>query len=274
MHTKQIPYVPQFVYLGAQGLRGGGNGAAEASGSGEPQEEPAAGEPQGAQGREPSQPLAAQGHESSLVALQKRMAQGDITSTAALVKAFNAAQPAEQPALQQWVQRYIDWFSKEAVGSLTPEDMQAYRSLAHIQADTGEKKKLLKEYFNNLCNQVDEKYQHGEEPLLEALEYTLQTLVEYTLQNDDSHVFGKLLLKLDPSSDVFEGASNPLIQLGNKLLAKLDPGSNQFTKATYPTHRSTLYALHQTLVLIKLIDSGQVGPRSRRRSLSATPREV
>ena len=59
MYTKQTPYVPQFVYLGAQGLQGGGNGAGEASGSGEPQDEPAAGEPEGAQGREPSQPLAA-----------------------------------------------------------------------------------------------------------------------------------------------------------------------------------------------------------------------
>ena len=42
MHTKQIPYMPQFVYLGAQGLQGGGNGAGEASGIEEPQDEPAA----------------------------------------------------------------------------------------------------------------------------------------------------------------------------------------------------------------------------------------
>ncbi|MCG8341022.1 MAG: hypothetical protein MI674_07180, partial [Cytophagales bacterium] len=116
---------------------------------------------------------------------------------------------------------------------MTPEDLQEYSSLAHIQA-TPENRRLRESYFNSLCNKI-KGGQYGETPLIEALEYTLQNI----------------------DSDVFEGNPSTLIWLGKDLLAKLDPSSNKFTKATYSTHRSTLYALHQTLVLIQLIDPSQ-----------------
>ncbi|MCG8340023.1 MAG: hypothetical protein MI674_01945, partial [Cytophagales bacterium] len=182
---------------------------------------------------------------SSLVALQKRMAQEDITSTEALVDSLNNAPPEDQEVLQQWIQAYIKWFNREPIGNLTLQQGAAiheYSLLARIRPDNPKRKQLLRDYFNSLCSKIDEEYQQGEEPLIEALEYTLQNLVEYTLQTIDS--------------DVFDRNPVPLIQLGNKLLAKLDPDSNAFTKANYPTHRSTLYALHQALVLIKLIDPG------------------
>ncbi|MCG8387071.1 MAG: hypothetical protein MJA30_16105, partial [Cytophagales bacterium] len=179
----------------------------------------------------PSSELTVQVGGSSLRALQERMEKGDITSTESLVKAFNAAQtPQEQRALQQGIQKYIEWFNGQSVGDLTPAATQEYTCLAHIQA-TPENRWLLERYFNNLCNKIDKEYQHSEKPLIEALEYTLQNM----------------------DSAVFDGNPAPLTHLGDKLLAKLDPGSNEFTKATYPTHRSTLYALHQTLILIQRI---------------------
>ena len=228
---------PPMVYIGEQSLKGGMDRAGEAAGDGEQA---------GASGSGPSQPLAAQGHEASLVALHERMAQGDITSTQGLVEALHAAQtPAEQQALQKVIRKCIEWFNDKTqhVGNLAliPEEIQEYACLAHIKANTEENRRLLDTYFSNLYNQIDEQYKKGEEPLLEAL--------EYTLQNIDSQVF-----RGDPAS---------LIYLGNKLLAKLEPGKTVFSQETYPTHRSTLYALHQALGLIQQLAPGQLDPAQK-----------
>ena len=244
MHTKQTPYVPQFVYLGAQGLQGGGNGAGEPSGSGEPQDEPATGGQEGAQGREPSQ-AAPQDREASLRTLQARMAQGQDITSSEVVQALHAAQGEEQQALQKVIQKGIEWFSEQPVGNLTPQDIQAYTCLAHIKADRASNRQLLASYFRNLCNKIDDEYQHGEELLIEAL--------EYTLQNIDSEAYRKVLGTIP----------RPLMKLGHKLLDKLDAGSNAFTKENYPTDRSMLYALHQALVLIQQIAPGAVEPSPR-----------
>ncbi|MCG8341039.1 MAG: NACHT domain-containing protein, partial [Cytophagales bacterium] len=185
----------------------------------------------------PGSKLTVQVGGSSLRALQERMAQGDIKSTEALVDSLNAAQiPEEQQALQQWIEKYIDWFKDQSVGSLTSADLQEYSCLAHIQA-TPENRRLLESYFNILCNKIKEN-QYGEEPLIQALEYTLQNM----------------------DSKVFEGNPSKLNRLGDELLAKLNSNKDSFTKTTYPTDRSTLYALHQTLVLIQRIAPGQLNP--------------
>ena len=182
----------------------------------------------------PGSELTVQVGGSSLRALQERMAQGDIKSIEALVDSLNAAQiPEEQQALQQWIEKYIGWFKDQSVGSLTSEDLQEYSCLAHIQA-TPENRRLLESYFNILCNKIKEN-QYGEEPLIQALEYTLQNM----------------------DSKVFEGNPSKLNRLGDELLAKLNSNKDSFTKTTYPTYRSTLYALHQVLVLIQLIAPGQ-----------------
>ena len=231
-----LPAAPPYlamVYIGEQGLKGGMDRAGEPSGSGEQA---------GASGSGPSQPLAApQDQEASLRTLQARMEQGDITSTQGLVEALNAAQtPEEQQALQQWIQPYVDWFIQQPIEALPLPYLQEYTCLAHIKA-TPENRQLLESYFNSLYNKIEKEYQHGEESLIEVLEYTLQGI----------------------DSTVFNGNPEPLIQLGNKLLAKLDSGSDAFTKANYPTHRSTLYALHQILVLIKRMAPNQLDPNQK-----------
>ena len=213
-----LPAAPPYlamVYIGEQGLKGGMDGAGEAPGDGEQE---------GASGSGPSQ-SAPQDREPTLRTLQARIAQGD--STAALVKDFNDAQTTQK---RQVLVQCIGWFSKEAVETLTTADLQAYSALAHIQADTPANRELLASYFNSLCNKVKQG-QYGEKPLIEALEYTLQNM----------------------DSQVFDGDPEPLIRLGNDLLDRLDPRKNALIKKAYPTYRSTLYALHQTLVLIKLI---------------------
>ena len=146
------------------------------------------GGPEGARGSESSQALM----------LQERMNKEDITSTEALVDSLNAAQtPEEQQALQQWIHPYVGWFTQQPIETLTPADLQEYTCLTHIQADRPENKQLLKSYFYSLCNKIKQD-QFGEKPLIQALEYTLQTM----------------------DSAVFEGDPAPLIRLGNTLLAK------------------------------------------------------
>ena len=225
MTARQIPYVPKLVFIGEQSLKGGGD--PEPSGSGEPSTRG----PVGATDRRARPSLAATGRSASM-ALQERMAQVDITSTEGLVKSLNEAQiPEEQQNLQEWVRAYVSWFAQQPIETLTPALIQEYTCLADIRADQAGSRQLLASYFNSLCNKI-QVGQYGEEPLIEALEYTLQTI----------------------DSRVFAGNPAPLIKLGNELLARLDPDKNAFNKATYPTHRSTLYALHQTLVLLKQID--------------------
>ncbi|MCG8340969.1 MAG: hypothetical protein MI674_06915, partial [Cytophagales bacterium] len=194
----------------------------------------------------PGSELTAQVGGSSLVGLQERMAQGDIKSTEALVDSLNAAQiPEEQQVLQQWIQKYMEWFNNQSVGnlSLTLADLQEYTSLANIQiqADKPENKRLLKSYFESLCNKIQEN-KYGDTPLIEALEYTLQTM----------------------DSDVFDRDPSTLIRLGNDLLDKLGTTGAVFNENVYPTHRSTLYALHQVLMLIQCIDPSQLKELSSR----------
>ena len=107
----------------------------------------------------PGSKLTVQVGGSSLVGLQKRMEKGDITSTE-VVEALNVAQtPEEQRALQQGIQKGIEWFSKKAVETLTPADLQEYSSLAHIQIQTDRpaNRQLLLSYLGSLCNKIDEK---------------------------------------------------------------------------------------------------------------------
>ena len=219
---------PPMVYIGEQSLKGGMDRAGEPSGDGEQA---------GASGSGPSQPLAApQDREASLRTLQARLAQGQDITSSQVVQALHAAQTLEeQQALQQVIRKCIEWFSEKEIEILTAADLQAYSALAHIEA-TPANRGLLTSYFRSLCNKIEDKV--GDNTLIEALEYTLQNI----------------------DSDVFDGNPAPLIKLGNTLFAKLDTDSNQFTKDTYPTYRSTLYALHQALVLIQQTSSSRLDP--------------
>ena len=233
-----LPAAPPYlamVYIGEQGLKGGMDGTSEASGDGEQE---------GASGSGPSQPLAAQGHEASLVALQALIGKGDITSTSALVDSLNAAQsPEEQQALQHWVQKYITWFNGQAVGHLTEQQSAStheYRLLSGIRADNPDNPKskhLLRDYWKSLLRRARES-EYQEEPFIHALEHTLPHI--------DIAVFG--------------GDPEELIQLANDLLARLNPRRTVFCKETYPTHRSTLNALHHALMLIQQIAPRKLNP--------------
>ena len=108
--------------------------------------------------------------------------------------------PATRAASPAAVDRKIYCVVQRAVCreiDLDPRKFKSIACLAHIQADKSGKKQLLKNYFDSLCNKIQE-YKYGEIPLIEAL--------EYTLQNMDSKVFGE-----DPST---------LIHLGNRPLSQ------------------------------------------------------
>ena len=230
-----VPTLGEVVYLGELGLKGGGG---EASASGTPQPATPSREDTATTDKGKRPTLA---HQDSLRP-QQRMAKGDITSTQALVEAFNTAPtPDEQTVLEKWIRAYIQWFNKQPIGNLTMKQgtiVPEYSQLAYIQSKNETSKQLLQDYYNSLCHQIGEKYNHGEEPLLVALEHTLEAL--------------------DPT--IFDSNPNTLIRLGNKLLAKLELSDNLFDESTFPTHQSTLHALHRVLMLINEITPTQWNP--------------
>ncbi|GMH37964.1 hypothetical protein BSKO_05848 [Bryopsis sp. KO-2023] len=236
IHVHPTQTIPQFVCIGAEGIKGGMRRGGEVSRSvGKP-----GGEDAGIDGCRTPPSLAFQGRSASM-SLRDRMAKEDITSTEALVGALNAAQmPEDRAALLEWVYEYIIWFDREPVGILTLGQgfaLKEYSLLAGIQPDSDDRKEILRAYFDSLHRKIQEDGL-GKSCLIEALEYTLQTM----------------------DSDVFEGDPTSMLQLGTELVAKLDPTRIFFVKATYPTHRSTLSALHQTLLHIQQIAPSQLNP--------------
>ena len=235
LDRNMVPTLGEVVYLAELGLKGGGG---EASASGTPQPATPSREDTATTDKGKRPTLA---HQDSLRP-QQRMAKGDITSTQALVEAFNTAPtPDEQTVLEKWIRAYIQWFNKQPIGNLTMKQgtiVHEYSQLAYIQSKNETSKQLLQDYYNSLCHQIGEKYNHGEEPLLVALEHTLEAL--------------------DPT--IFDSNPNTLIRLGNKLLAKLELSDNLFDESTFPTHQSTLHALHRVLMLINEITPTQWNP--------------
>ncbi len=125
----------------------------------------------------------------------------------------------------------MDWFNREPVGNfaLKPETVQEYSALAHIQPSIPAHRELLDGYFESVWHKAQES-RYNSEALLQALAYTLQ--------------------HIDPQ--VFQGDPERLLQLSKQLLERLD-ATKSFLRATYPTYRPILYALHQALVLIHQI---------------------
>ncbi|MEM7383075.1 MAG: sister chromatid cohesion protein PDS5 [Bacteroidota bacterium] len=170
--------------------------------------------------------------------LQTRVAHGDITSTQGLVAALNNTQdPQEQAVLEEWLAAYIiRHFPKQSVQDLVSNDsayLPEYNQLTHIQPLSERTKGLLRSYFDELSGKIDKEANlYTKLPLLESLVYALNHV--------DKQVFGN--------------NSAPLIELANKLLDRLDPSQVVFSANGYPTHGTTLDALHQVLYLVGCID--------------------
>ena len=174
---------------------------------------------------------------SAPTSLQARIEQGDITSTEALVAALNSTQDSEKRAvLEEWLAAYIRHFCCQSVQELVNNDsafLLEYNQLAHIQPSSDKTNGLLHSYFVELSRKIDqEAHLDHALPLMKSLVYALNKL--------DQQIFGK--------------NSAPLIELANKLLARLDPSQVVFSPSGYPTHGTTLDALHQVLYLVSCID--------------------
>ncbi|XWN35587.1 MAG: sister chromatid cohesion protein PDS5 [Roseivirga sp.] len=176
------------------------------------------------------------------MALREQISNSGLADLGALVAQLNTAQPPpEQQRLQQRVQDYMLWFNSKDGGSLTMQGggaIEEYTELALIDPNSlPGNQQLLKDYFNSL---------HGQYKRAQLESRDVTTFVQalwYTL------------LYIDPQ--VFDGDPSPLIRLSNDLLEALDPHRALFSKAAYPTHRATLYALHQTFVLIRAVSPSQ-----------------
>ena len=173
--------------------------------------------------------------QTPLQALQARIAQGDITSTQALVTVLNSTQdPQERAVLEDWLEAYIGHFVNRNVYDLVSKDstyLLEYNQLTHIKPLSKRTEKLLRSYFFGLSSKIDID-QEANLPLMESLVYALNNL--------DKQVFG------DNPAD--------LITLANKLLARVDPGEVIFSASCYPNHGTTLDALHQILSLVGCVD--------------------
>ena len=172
-----------------------------------------------------------------LQALQARIAQGDIASTGDLVTAINSTQnPQEREVLEEWLAAYIGHFSHQSVQDLVSNHstyLLEYNQLTHICPLSERTKELLRSYFVELSRKIEqEAHLDHSLPLMESLVCALNKL--------DKQVFGN--------------NSAPLIWLANKLLARVDPGEVIFSASGYPTHGTSLDALHQVLSLVGCLD--------------------
>ena len=177
------------------------------------------------------------GTASAPTSLQARIEQGDITSTEALVAALNSTQDSEKRAvLEEWLAAYIRHFCCQSVQELVNNDsafLLEYNQLAHIQPSSDKTKELLRSYFVELSRKINqEAHLDHALPLMKSLVYALNKL--------DQQIFGN--------------NSAPLIEIANQLLARLDPSQVVFSPSGYPTHGTTLDALHQVLYLVSCID--------------------
>jgi HEAT repeat protein len=155
----------------------------------------------------------------------------DLQDTESLVRAFNNSSGLEMVTLQRWLEGYIDWFTAQPIENLRKTDLEEYSSLADIQPNTQEHKSLIQRYLFSLSNKI-ESNTHGLTPVVQTVCYSLMSV----------------------DKAVFEGDTTLLIQLGNDLLNKLNSEKTVFSQATYSNYLHLLYALHQTFVLIQLID--------------------
>ena len=177
------------------------------------------------------------GTASAPTLLQARIAQEDIASTGDLVAALNSTQdPQERAVLEEWLAAYIGHFRRQSVQKLVNNEhacLLEYNQLTHILPWSERTKELLLSYFVELSRKIaQEAHLHHALPLMESLVYALNKL--------DKQVFGT--------------NSAPLIELANQLLSKLETSQVVFSASGYPTHGTTLDALHQVLYLVSCID--------------------
>ncbi|MEN0016100.1 MAG: hypothetical protein AAF706_00570, partial [Bacteroidota bacterium] len=172
---------------------------------------------------------------SSLQQQYNYIHQSSFYSTQQLVSAFNTTKDiGVKRALHRWLEAYIDLFADKKVEVLDEELVQEYACLANIQLTSGENQSLLYKYFKTLANKLNPNL-CGEEDIIQALSSTLWQI--------DDAVFGR--------------STSNLLKVGNWLLTKIDPDNPQvkLDKANYRKYASTLSALHNTLLLIRKIDS-------------------
>ena len=212
------PALGEVVYVGALGLRGGGEGG-EASGRGAPED------------AAPGQRKLNYGY--SIRAVEQYMSQEEAPqSTIALVAAFNSTEDTQKKdTLARWLRGYVDWFNDQPLPVIAQEEiLEPYQRLAHLKPTTEVQRRLLRSYFSSLAGRLQAAMDgYQEKPLISALGHGLQHL--------PPAVFGS-----DPQ---------PLTDLALKLLRKLNAEDNTFTGETYPTQGPRLDALYQTLLLIQ-----------------------
>ncbi|MEO1301244.1 MAG: HEAT repeat domain-containing protein, partial [Bacteroidota bacterium] len=167
--------------------------------------------------------------------LPEYVSQSPIASTVELVKAYNNEPHdlEQQQTLCAWINAYIKWVAHGQTTVLDKGQMREYAYLAHIKSNSRQGQKLLYQYFISLVSKIKQQ-DFDEEPLINALEYTLQ--------------------RIEPKT--FSDRADKLSYVGECLLSKIKPTSTAFSKATYPKDEAILTAVHTILLLMRKLGKG------------------
>ena len=171
--------------------------------------------------------------------LREQGAREDIKSTRDLVAAYNRAEAEEESnALHEWLQRYSQYldagFAKHADDGIFEE----MSHLAGIGPRCEKDRKLIRKTIFFLGQQVAD-LTLDQRKTIAALAGALQAVDEV----------------------VFDDYPAALLKLSNVLLAELEATQTAFAKTTHGTHSTTLFALHQLLLLVHRITAPAKGVR-------------
>lgn len=176
-------------------------------------------------------------HSASRI-LRSLQSRESIADTKSLIDALNGTtDDVERKLLREWLRNYVKWFAKQPIECITVEEANEYALLGQIKVLKTCDSQLLGEWFVSLCNKIKDEW-HGEKKIIDSMETAL--------------------LSIDKR--VFEGDPTGLLNLATQFLARLKLRKTVFNRATYKTHRATLSALNQTLVIIKQISRHILNP--------------
>lgn len=152
-----------------------------------------------------------------------------ITNTHSLVQAFNdASDPKERELLGLWISTYSKWLDEE--NPIEECDVQVFVHLFNLNCQCFDDRNILRELFHSICKRVSRDTFYSK---------NLMKVLDYALNKISVHVFGDI-----PAS---------LLDLIDLLLKKLDGKS--FTKDTFEDYGAVLFALYNTVELLKQVCS-------------------
>ncbi|MEL6539473.1 MAG: NACHT domain-containing protein, partial [Bacteroidota bacterium] len=166
-----------------------------------------------------------------------------VHNTNELIAALNNPKSKNKAVLRHIFEEYN---SLKVLKDLSADDLLEYSTLARIKPDDKDTQKSLEKY-------------------VEVWQEYVGVWQKKIAKGFASPKFRKCVEQFLRFIDVraFKNDSTLLAELGQSLLDTLPTDVDQYTANTYPTHKNTLNALHQTLIKIRAISGDRWNPRER-----------